>query len=147
MKESSSPLPASPKGEEMSCKKKEMDKDYDYCTADPINYELLKDFANNHKQQPTEAESFLWGFLKRSSLGKPFRRQHIIGNYIADFFCLPARLVVEIDGGYHQLPLQQVDDKTRTEWLEEKGFKVIRFTNEEVIGDIESVLHRIKENL
>ena len=125
----------------------EMEKDYEYCTADILNYDLLKEFASNNRKHPTEAESILWNYLRRRSLGKPFRRQHIIGNYIADFFCLPARLVVEIDGGYHQLPLQQVDDKTRTEWLEEKGFKVIRFTNEEVIGDIESVLHRIKENL
>ena len=77
----------------------------------------------------------------------PFRRQHIIGNFIADFACLPKKLVIEIDGGYHQLPEQQVSDEERTKWLEEQGFKVIRFTNEEIIGDIETVLTKIKDNL
>ena len=120
---------------------------YDYCTADQFNYQLLKEFANNNKKHPTEAESILWDFLKRSGLGKPFRRQHIIGNYIADFFCLPARLIIEIDGGYHQLPQQKNDDETRTEWLKKEGFHVIRFTNEEVISNIESVLQTIKEHI
>ena len=72
---------------------------------------------------------------------------HIIGNYIADFVCLPARLVIEIDGGYHQLPQQEVNDEVRTTWLNEQGFNVIRFTNEEVIANIESVLQTIKEHL
>lgn len=124
-----------------------MKMNYDYCTADQFNYQLLKEFANNNKKHPTEAESILWDFLKRSGLGKPFRRQHIIGNYIADFFCLPARLIIEIDGGYHQLPQQKNDDETRTEWLKKEGFHVIRFTNEEVISNIESVLQTIKEHI
>ena len=81
-----------------------MQKSYDYCTANPMNYNLLKDFANNNRKNPTEAESVLWDCLKKNDLGKPFRRQYIIGDYIADFFCLPSKLVVEIDGGYHQLP-------------------------------------------
>lgn len=124
-----------------------MNMDYDYCTADPLNYQLLKDFAKNNKKYPTEAESILWDYLKRNNLGKPFRRQYIIGNYVVDFLCLPARLAIELDGGYHQLPQQIEDDKTRSEWLNEHGFNVIRFNNEEVICDIESVLQRIKERL
>lgn len=124
-----------------------MQKSYDYCTANPMNYNLLKDFANNNRKNPTEAESVLWDCLKKNALGKPFRRQYIIGDYIADFFCLPSKLVVEIDGGYHQLPDQIVDDAIRTEWLIKQGYRVVRFTNEEVICDIETVLHTIKENL
>ena len=125
----------------------EMEKDYEYCTADILNYDLLKEFASNNRKHPTEAESILWDYLKRSGVGAPFRRQHIIGNYIADFVCLPARLVIEIDGGYHQLPQQEVNDEVRTKWLNEQGFNVIRFTNEEVIANIESVLQTIKEHL
>ena len=125
----------------------EMEKDYEYCTADILNYDLLKEFASNNRKHPTEAESILWDYLKRSGVRAPFRRQHIIGNYIADFVCLPARLVIEIDGGYHQLPQQEVNDEVRTKWLNEQGFNVIRFTNEEVIANIESVLQTIKEHL
>ena len=122
-----------------------MKQTYDYCTADTINYHLLKEFASYNRKYPTEAESVLWKFLRRKALGKPFRRQHIIGEYIADFLCLPAQLVIEIDGGYHQEPHQQTYDDQRTKWLKERGFEVIRFTNEEVLGDIESVLHKIRE--
>ena len=119
----------------------------DYRTADPLNYQLLKEFAKNNRKYPTEAESILWDCLKGNSLGKPFRRQHIIGNYIVDFLCLPARLVIELDGMYHQLPQQMSDDNMRSEWLSEHGYKVIRFRNEEVIDDTDSVLQRIKKHL
>jgi len=112
-----------------------------------MNYPLLKDFARENRYHPTEAESILWDYLKGYSLNYPFRRQHIIGNFIADFACLPKKLVIEIDGGYHQLPNQQVSDAERTQWLEQQGFKVIRFTNEEVIGDVDSVISNIKEYL
>ncbi len=86
----------------------------------------------------------LWKFLRSDQLGAHFRRQHIIGDYIADFACLPLRLIIELDGGYHELPTQQVNDEERTKWLENKGFKVIRFSNEEVLGDIEGTIIKIK---
>jgi len=86
----------------------------------------------------------LWKFLRSDQLGAHFRRQHIIGDYIADFSCLPLRLIIELDGGYHELPTQQVNDEERTKWLENKGFKVIRFSNEEVLGDIEGTIIKIK---
>ncbi len=86
----------------------------------------------------------LWKFLRSNQLGAHFRRQHIIGDYIADFACLPLRLIIELDGGYHELPTQQVNDEERTKWLENKGFKVIRFSNEEVLGDIEGTIIKIK---
>ncbi len=86
----------------------------------------------------------LWKFLRSDQLGAHFRRQHIIGDYIADFACLPLRLIIELDGGYHELPTQQVNDEERTKWLENKGFKVIRFSNEKVLGDIEGTIIKIK---
>ena len=64
--------------------------------------------------------------------------------FIADFACLSRKLIVELDGKYHQLPDQQVSDKDRTDWLESQGFKVLRFTNEEVTCDIDGVLTAIK---
>ncbi|MBQ8676311.1 MAG: endonuclease domain-containing protein [Bacteroidaceae bacterium] len=117
---------------------------YDYQTADPLLYSLLKEYAYRMRINPTEAESILWQQLRGKALGQPFRRQHIIGPFIADFICVPRKLILEIDGGYHQLPDQQISDEERTQWLEAKGYKVIRFTNEEVIADIDSVINTIK---
>ena len=115
-----------------------------YKNANPISYSLLKDFARENRYHPTEAESILWNYLKGYALNYPFRRQYIIGDFIADFACLPKKLVIEIDGGYHQLPEQQVSDEERTQWLNQQGFKVVRFTNEEIIGDIDQVISKIK---
>ena len=116
-------------------------------TADPLLYNLLKDFAKKNRNNPTEAERVLWMFLKGSNLGKPFKRQHVIGQYIVDFVCLPAKLIIELDGGYHQLPQQQINDEERQIWLESQGFTVLRFTNEEVFGDIDNVLQTIEEKI
>lgn len=77
----------------------------------------------------------------------PFKRQHIIGEFIADFVCIPRRLIIEVDGGYHQIPDKQISDMERQEWLYMQGFDVIRFTNEEIIGDIDSVLETIEQQL
>ena len=117
---------------------------YGYEMADPVTYELLKDFAAENRNKPTEGETILWEYLKSNRQGFHFRRQHIIGLFIADFVCLKHKLVVEIDGLYHQLPEQQTSDKQRTEWLEDKGFKVLRFTNEEVLANTETVVNVIK---
>lgn len=116
-------------------------------TADCVNYEVLKQNARNNRNNPTEAERFVWNYLSGGFYGYKFRRQHIIGNYIADFVCLPKRLVVEIDGGYHEMPEQIIADEERTKCLNRYGFNVIRFTNEEVFQDIENVLLRIKSEL
>ena len=125
----------------------EEDKEYSYRTADPFYYTLLKEFALQHRKKPTDAESILWSFLQKRALGQSFRRQHIIGCFIADFVCLPKKLVIEIDGGYHQLPDAHISDEERTKQLNAFGFRVIRFTNEEVIFDLGSVLNKIKEQL
>ena len=107
-------------------------------------YSLLKDLAKKNREHPTPAESALWKFLKNNALGCTFKRQHVVGAYIADFICIQARLIIEIDGGYHQLPEQQISDLERQQWLESQGFKVIRFTNEEVMADIERVIDTIE---
>lgn len=113
--------------------------------ADPWLYGLLKQFVKENRQNETVAEMVIWKFLRGDQLGVHFRRQHIIGDYIADFACLPLRLIIELDGGYHQLPTQQRSDEERTEWLETKGYTIIRFSNEEILGDIEGTINRIKE--
>ena len=110
-------------------------------------YSSLKDFARYNRNHPTEAESLLWNYLKDSALGVSFKRQHIIGEYIVDFFCLEYKLIVEIDGGYHQLSGQQASDAQRAAWLEGRGYRVIRFTNDELFKDIGHVLNNIENNM
>jgi len=117
---------------------------FGYEMADPMLYEKLKQFAEENRKNPTEAESIMWEYLKGNFYGAHFRRQHIIGQFIADFVCLSHKLIIELDGKYHQLPDQQMNDHDRTEWLEDKGFYVLRFTNEEVIGDTGTILNKIK---
>lgn len=116
---------------------------YCYQTADPLLYDVLKEFAKENRKHQTDAERILWAELRRNQLGYTFKRQHIIGSYIADFVCLDHKLVVEVDGGYHSQPEQMFLDEMRTNWLEQVGYKVIRFKNEEIVGDIERVLNII----
>lgn len=116
---------------------------YCYQTPDPLLYDVLKEFAKENRKHQTDAERILWAELRRNQLGYTFKHQHIIGSYIADFVCLDHKLVVEVDGGYHSQPEQMFLDEMRTNWLEQVGYKVIRFKNEEIIGDIERVLNII----
>ena len=95
----------------------------------------------------TPAESALWELLKDTQLGYKFRRQHPIYGYIPDFVCLKKRLVVEVDGGYHYIGAQPINDEERTRYLNQYGFKVIRFTNEEVLNNIEEVIGKIKQTM
>ena len=113
-------------------------------TANPMNYGLLKQFAFDMRNKPTDAERFLWEALSGKKLeGYKFRRQHIIGNYIADFICLKENLIIEIDGLFHQLPENKTNDEERTKWLNSEGFQVIRFTNNEVLFGLDKVLDKI----
>ena len=120
---------------------------YDYQTADPSQYHLLKKHAQYNRNHPTEAESLLWEYLRANALGESFKRQHIIGDYIIDFLCVSSKLIIELDGGYHLLPEQTASDELRSEWLQSKGYRVIRFTNEELFSNIDKVLETIKDNL
>ncbi|MFN8354841.1 MAG: methionine synthase [Spirosomataceae bacterium] len=114
--------------------------------ADPFTYGLLKEYSQRMRNQPTKAEEVLWEVLKGKQLeGYKFRRQHIVGQYIADFICLKENLIIEIDGSIHQLPENKISDAERTDWLNSEGYKVIRFTNDEVINNLPYVLDCILE--
>jgi len=116
-------------------------------TSAPDRYDLLKDFAKKNRKEMTESERVLWEELRKLNCGYHFRRQHPIGDYIADFVCLKKKLVIEVDGGYHNEPQQQQNDQWRTEFMEGKGYTVIRFKNEEITYDLPKVIARIKEQL
>ena len=116
-------------------------------TASPDRYDLLKEFAKHNRKEMTQSETVLWNALRKEIRGIKFRRQHPIGDYIADFLCLTKKMVIEVDGGYHNDPTQQQEDQWRTEYLESKGYHVIRFCNEEVYTDTKGVIRIIKEEL
>ena len=109
-------------------------------------YRLIEE-AKRMRKEPTDAEAALWELLRDKKLGDKFRRQHLIDDFIVDFVCLSKNLVIEVDGGYHNDPTQKEYDQQRTLYLNEKGFKVIRFSNEEVLGNTEAVLTKIKDIL
>ena len=108
-----------------------------YNYADPLYYSLLHQFAIENKKHQTEAEQMLWHRLKASQLGVKFNRQHIIGKYIADFVCLDKKLIIE----------QLLWDEYRDEFLKNNGFEILRFTNNEVLFNINSVLDKIRKSL
>ena len=119
---------------------------YGIKTAYPDRYSLLKDFAKQNRREMTLAEQVIWRHL-RTLQGFHFRRQHPVGDYIADFICLKKNLVIEIDGGYHNQLGQQLDDEVRTAVLERLGYSVIRFSNEAVLYDIQNVMQTIESKL
>ncbi|MDH3596153.1 MAG: endonuclease domain-containing protein [Rhodospirillales bacterium] len=99
--------------------------------------------ARHLRKTPTEAEQRLWSVLRRRQLaGARFRRQVPLGPYVADFACFSHRLVVEVDGGQHNL--SQARDGRRARWLESQGYWVIRFWNNEVDGNLEGVTETIR---
>ena len=119
----------------------------DWMVADTMEYGLLKENAKANRNNMTEAESAFWSLAKGSGLGEKCRRQYIIGEYIVDFFFRKSMLIVELDGGYHFTEEQQKEDAIRQSWLEHMGYNVLRFTNEEVLFNTESVISKIKFNI
>ena len=118
-----------------------------YRTANPLNYNLLKDYSKEMKQNPTEGEKCLWEMLRAKKLGTKFRRPHIIGDFIVDFISLQAHLIIEVDGGYHDESKQKELDDLREQILKDLGYTVLRFSNEEVINNTDAVLNRIQNVL
>ncbi len=118
-----------------------------YKTADLLNYDILKQNARENRHNMTEAESALWRYIRSEQLGYKFLRQHVIGDYIVDFLCRETNLIIEIDGEYHLEGEQQQLDLIRTQWLEERGYKVIRFTNDDVLFNIDKTIEIIKYNI
>ena len=135
------PILAFPKGEGTT-----LDEKFRYLTGGNNSYLNLSNAKENRKN-PTEAENILWQALRGDQLEAKFRRQHLIGDYIVDFVCLTKALVIEVDGGYHNDENQKALDEERTLWLNQKGYKVIRFTNEKVIGSLDEVLKSISAEL
>jgi very-short-patch-repair endonuclease len=106
----------------------------------------LTHLAQKLRRNQADAEVKLWRALRSRQIeGAKFRRQFPIGRYIADFICLEARLVIEVDGPQHALQVDE--DQERTEFLESKGLTVVRFTNIEVLTNLEGVVFAIVERL
>ena len=102
--------------------------------------------ARSLRRGMTDAERFLWKVLRSKKInGHRFRRQHPIGQYIADFACIEQRIVIELDGGQHQE--QNIYDEQRSVCLQAQGWRVLRFWNNEVLNNIDGVLTVIAENL
>jgi very-short-patch-repair endonuclease len=109
---------------------------------------LLQQFARLMRHAPTDAEQRLWYFLRDRRLGGyKFRRQHPVGNYIADFACIEGQLIVELDGGQHAELFQKERDLSKTRFFEARGFRVLRFWNNEVLKDTQAVLEEIWRTL
>ena len=116
-------------------------------TTDASTYHLLLEKARQMRKNPTEAESVLWNYLAGNRMGDHFRRQHPVLGYIPDFICINKKLIIEVDGGYHFEGEQPEMDAERTRYLNEIGYTVLRFTNEEVLHDIDNVLEEITDAL
>ena len=111
--------------------------------ASPKLFEMAKELRN----RLTEPEKILWEKLRLNQLGYRFKPQHPIHEFIVDFYCHKARLIVEIDGGYHLEKDQLEYDLNRSNTLEEFGLTIIRFKNEDVLERIDFVLDEIKRKL
>jgi very-short-patch-repair endonuclease len=102
--------------------------------------------AKQLRQRMTRAETLLWRYIKAHRIDDlGFRRQVPIHNYIADFVCHSARLIIEIDGESHDLESRQLRDKARDEWFESQGYAVLRFTNSDVLQNLNGVVELIRE--
>jgi very-short-patch-repair endonuclease len=113
---------------------------------DIFNKPLSRDKRRALRKNSTEAEKKFWEKVRgKRLLGLKFRRQHGIGNYIVDFYCPKLKVVVEIDGESHFTDYGQDYDRVRTEFLNELGIKVVRFSNDEVMRNIEGVFSRLKD--
>jgi very-short-patch-repair endonuclease len=107
----------------------------------PTGYEK----ARRLRKELTPAEQKLWAHIRDDQLGVNFRRQHAISNYIVDFVCIKKKLIIELDGSQHID--QQEYDTERTIYLQSQGYKVLRFWNNDVMKDINSVIHTIQLKL
>jgi very-short-patch-repair endonuclease len=103
------------------------------------------DIAKKLRINFTDTEKYLWKYLRGRQLeGFKFRRQHPIGKYTVDFINIESKIIIEVDGGQH---LENKKDKLRDKWLEERGYEVLRFWDNEVFTNIEGVLESIRKKL
>ncbi|PKP29110.1 MAG: leucine--tRNA ligase [Bacteroidetes bacterium HGW-Bacteroidetes-18] len=116
-------------------------RDSGYLTGNQDIAHVLLERAKEMRAKPTQAEAFLWEQLKSKKLDIKFRQQHLIDDFIVDFVCLSKLLIIEVDGKIHESQIEK--DLERSKTLENRGYKVIRFTNEEVIGNIDEIVSKI----
>ena len=116
-------------------------------TTDENNWKFLIDIAKNFRSNQTEAEDVLWQAVRAKKTGYKIRRQHIVDGFIADFINLEKQVIIEVDGGIHLTKEQKERDEQRTKILNQFGFDVIRFTNEEVLENVDLVAEKIKRYL
>jgi len=114
-----------------------------YYGANPMLFTLAQEL----RSKMTEAEEILWNAIKINEWYLKFRRQHPISNYIADFYCHKIKLVIELDGGYHENKEVKIYDEKRENDIGEFGIKILRFRNEEIINNIESVLKKMNDTI
>ena len=104
----------------------------------------LTKFAKELRKNGTDAENIIWYHLRAKQFeGLKFRRQQPIGNYIVDFVCFSKKIVIELDGGQHDIKRIKQKDKKRDTWLQKQGFKVLRFWNNEIFENLDGVLEVI----
>ena len=119
-----------------------------YITNSAENWKHLSVFAKQNRKNQTEAEKRIWEEVRnRKLLGYKFRRQHPINGFIPDFVCLEKKLIIEIDGEYHNEKEQQEYDAIRSKWLASGNYKMLRFTNEQVLNETAIVLKLIGDKL
>ena len=108
----------------------------------------LVELARELRKKQTSAEGLLWQLLRnRQLLEFKFRRQHQFGDYVADFYCHEAQLVIECDGSAHESNEQWYHDRNRDTYMIAQGLRVLRFTNDRILNDIENVLEEIAKYL
>lgn len=114
----------------------------------PVYNAGLKGFSRELRKNMTDAERLVWSRIRKKQLkGLQVYRQRIIGNYIVDFYCPKAKLVIELDGGQHFTEEGLKKDASRDGWIKSQGYTVLRFTDEEVLSDIDVVVEKIYENM
>lgn len=109
------------------------------------NDHQLKDIRRSLRANPTKAEEIFWQHLRRNQLGYKFRRQFSINSIVVDFCSEQLKLVIELDGWTHDFEKTQTKDARKQKMLEENGYKVIRYTNEQIYGDIGVTVDKIKK--
>jgi cyclase len=109
--------------------------------ADRLVFKNAEALRNN----PTHAELILWSYLRQKPFGYKFRRQHPISIYVADFYCHPLKLIVEVDGKIHAAPDAITKDAERQRALEAEGISFIRFTNDQIEKDMNYVVRTLNE--
>jgi very-short-patch-repair endonuclease len=110
-----------------------------------LKHITLQKKAAELRASPTNAESRLWLELRNRKLGVKFRRQHVVGDFIIDFYCVARKLAVELDGSVHRQATNY--DRWRDKMLRDEGIVTLRFSNEQVFCAMEHVLEEILEHL